>query len=57
MGAASSDICVGVGRLNEIKAARPTAANLLSSTPHGLERAGRTKARGTQPHLLALTAS
>jgi hypothetical protein len=47
---------VSVGRLDEIKAARPTGGKLVALTATWFERAGRLKAFGTQPYLLALTA-
>jgi hypothetical protein len=53
MGKAYSGMCVGVGKISKIKAARPTGANLLPSPPHDIERVGRAKGDGTQlPHLL-----
>jgi hypothetical protein len=43
MGEANSEMCVGVGMIHEIKAARPTGANLLPSLPHGLSALERRK--------------
>jgi hypothetical protein len=57
MGKANSGMSVGVGKIAKIKTARPTAANLLPSPPHDIERVGWAKALGTQlPHLLIVTA-
>ena len=56
MGKANSGMDVGVGRLCEIKAVKPTISKLVALTATKFERAGWTKALGTQPHLLALTA-
>jgi hypothetical protein len=36
MGKANSGMCVGIGKISKIKAAKPTGAKLLPSPPHGL---------------------
>jgi hypothetical protein len=43
MGEANSGMCVGVGRLNEIKAAKPTGGNLLPACATGLSAPERRR--------------
>jgi hypothetical protein len=51
MGEANSGVIVGVGRLNEIKAAKPTGGNSSPARATGLRAGARAKENGILPHL------